>query len=106
MANTKQVKPVHTRAIRLTHPHADRLLHNFLSGVDSLSDSDAALFKHAKATVTKTDAAFELSAVLHGQPASDVPAQALRTEVKAVTFHRFRLWRTGKQLKATVVLDV
>ncbi len=106
MADTQQLKSKQKLEIQLSDPEIDILLHNFLSEIVAQKDTTGLLFSKTSITVKKIKNVFHLKAEVFGQSAEAVPFNVIRSDVKAVTFHDFRVERKGKALKATVVLDI
>ncbi len=81
------------------------LLHRFLEELVFLEDARGLLLRVAQIEVTRRDGAWRLRARLSGERA-DPARHALLADVKAVTWHGFRLARDGDRWRAWVLLDV
>lgn len=82
------------------------LLRDFLDRIIYWKDVDQLLLR-ARKVLIHTDPAggsIELDADLEGEPI-DPTRHSLGTDVKAVTFHRLRVWQADGRWKALVVVD-
>jgi len=89
------------------HQGLGELLHDFLEKIVYWKDVDQLLLRAPKVLVSYTPSGrwVELSAELVGDQI-DSDRHRLGTDVKAVTYHKLRVWEEGGLWKATVVVDV
>lgn len=91
------------REIALRCTDTEQLLHEFLEKLIFYKDAEQLLLKVRGITITAD--ALRLKAQLVGERI-EPSRHELITDVKAVTFHRFKVERGAEHWKATVVLDV
>jgi len=105
MADLKTLRSAKAKSITIEAPLLEKLLYSFLSELVFLKDSERLLFKSAKAAVSETKNGWKLKAKLRGEKINR-RKHVLRNDVKAVTMHLFKIAKTKKSWKATVVLDI
>lgn len=105
-ADTKKIQPTKTVQIKLSNPNVENLLYSFLSEIVFLKDTKRVLFSNCKVQIKKTKEKFSLKAKLTGQSVSELTPAIVRNDVKAVTLHQFKVWKTKMGWKARVVLDL
>lgn len=93
------------RAITLTAPKADLLLHDWLSELIFRKDRDREVFTRAEVRVSGGNGAWRLDAGLRGGPLT-APGVESRADPKAVTFHQFALAPVDQGWRARVVIDI
>jgi len=90
--------PHFDRPVRLTAPDAETLLVDWLTYI-------LTLMEHENAVVTRVSVSqienLHLSGVVSGQP-----ALAIRTDIKAVTYHNLAIRHSFAGFETTIVLDV
>jgi|SRR5579875_115616 len=104
MANTATLRVAGKKRITVKADTVEDLLYKFLSEVVYLKDAEALLFKSIDVTIT-VDGGYTLV----GEGEYDVlepSRQELRMDVKAVTYHMFRVERKNGGWVCTVVVDV
>jgi SHS2 domain-containing protein len=94
-----------TRHIRLSSDHPRELLHDFLQKIIYFKDVDELLLRPTRIFVSEEAHAFSLDGILQGEKL-DQKKHDLIVDVKAVTYHRFRVEKTPQGWIATVVLDI
>src|SRR3990170_9169572 len=104
MADTKSVEPEITREIELKNEAVDNLFFEWLSELVYLKDADALLFSKFDVSIKKNDF-YELKATASGEIINQ-EKHILRSDVKAVTYHKFEVRKTGENWIARVVLDI
>ncbi|GFO97118.1 hypothetical protein ig2599ANME_1318 [groundwater metagenome] len=104
MADTKTVKPRLTREIVLENEDVDGLLIDWLSELVFLKDSESLIFCEFDVSIRKKDV-YVLKAAAKGEKI-DREKHSLRSDVKAVTYHKLEVRKTGDNWTARVVLDI
>lgn len=104
MVDTKGVEARITREIEMKNEAVDGLLFDWLSELIYLKDADAILFSKFDVNIRR-NGDYELKAVASGEDI-DHEKHALRSDVKAVTFHQFEIKETGGKWRARVILDI
>lgn len=106
--NPTALAAVESRDIALEEGSLDLLLHNFLQELIFYKDAEGLLLRIEDCRIQwdeGTSKSAKLEARASGQTI-DPKVHRLGTDVKAVTFFRFKLVRETRGWKATVVLDV
>lgn len=103
VSNLASIAERERREIDLRCADTEQLLHEFLEKFIFYKDAEQLLLKVRSVTITRD--ALRLKAELIGERV-DPSRHELITDVKAVTFHRFKVERGAEHWKATVVLDV
>ncbi len=83
----------------------ERLLHAFLQELIFYKDADLLLFREYRLKRGKSEKGMKLSASLKGEQI-DQKKHELLVDVKAVSWHMFRIEKTEEGWKAFVILDV
>ncbi|MBI2079758.1 archease [Candidatus Micrarchaeota archaeon] len=94
-----------TKKIKLEFETEEMLLFNFLQELIFLKDAKLLLFSKYKLKISKSKKGFLLNAELKGEEL-DMKKHELIVDVKAVSFHMFKLEKTKLGFKAFVILDV
>jgi len=91
-------------SIKLTAANPEELFYKWLSEI--IYYKDAEMFFPKRYVFNRLDeSGRELDVVLHGDKA-DREKHLFKTDVKAVTYYRFRVEKSGNLWKAEVVLDI
>ncbi len=93
------------RRFELDEKDAERLLHKFLQELIFYKDADLLLFREYKLKVERSEKGLRLSASLKGEPINQKKHELL-VDVKAVSWHMFKVEETADGWKAFVILDV
>lgn len=93
------------KKIKLENNTLDKLLFDFLDELIFYKDSESLAFADFTLKIKKTAEGYTLKGVVKGEKL-DLERHELRTDVKAVTKHRFGIQKTPEGFKATVVLDI
>lgn len=101
IADPRSVRPERERRVALRADSREALLHDWLEELNGLHQSEGELY--AAFEVEADDVS--LRARVRGE-AIDPARHALRTEVKAVTWHDLRVEESGEGLRARVLFDV
>lgn len=104
MVEPGDVKPEEEVKISLTTEKLDNLLYDWLAELVYLKDREAQLFSKFEVAI-KQNGNFNLNGKVWGEKI-DPERQRLRTDVKAITYHMFKLEKREKGYFARVVLDI
>lgn len=99
------IRRVEELEILLEEADPEFLLFNFLNELVFYKDARRLLLRVSSLGIERQNDLFVLQASLYGEEA-DRAIHALNADVKAVTFHRFRVEQTEEGWRATVVLDI
>lgn len=101
IANMDAIRPSEKIEISLEAPDIEALMVKWLSELNFRHITERKLFRgfHISRLAGR-----ELKAQVYGEPIQ--PRHALHTEIKAVTFHKLRVERTGGRWLAQVLFDV
>lgn len=97
------VRPEHEVRISLTAEKLDNLLFDWLAELVYQKDLDAQLFSRFEVSVDENGNC-KLEATVRGEPI-DPARHQLKTDVKAITYHMFKLEKKENGYYARVVLD-
>ena len=100
MINTKQIKQIVERKVKITGNDLQSLMFNWLNSLLLFVDSENLVFSDFKTKVEK----FTLNAVCKGEKI-DSKKHETRTAVKACTYHQMKIEK-NKIWKARVILDI
>jgi SHS2 domain-containing protein len=103
MVELQDVRPEHEVRISLTAEKLDNLLFDWLAELVYQKDLDAQLFSQFEVSIDENGNC-KLDATVRGEPIDPVRHQ-LKTDVKAITYHMFKLEKKGNGYYARVVLD-
>ncbi len=118
MAATKKVPKKLKKKIAVSGENLEMLLYNFLAEIVFLKDTENMVFgkievkieKKKKQTKTKgllkPKKEWKAIATLWGEKVAKLNDKIIRRDVKAVTWHLFKIEKKPKGFKATVVLDI
>lgn len=104
MVGTETVQPRQIKKIHIEGQALDRLLYDWLSELVYLKDVDSMLFCRFNVSI-KQENGFRLDATISGEEI-DPKRHELRADVKAVTFHRFRVEEREGVWTAEIVFDI
>ena len=105
MVGIKGVKPKVSKTIKVNDIELEKLLFNFLQELVYLKDADLLLFSKVKCSVKESKGKYSLTAVLKGEKI-DTKRHELRNEIKAITWHMFKIEKTKNGYKALIIVDV
>lgn len=106
MIELKTLSAKITKKIKITAENAEQLLYKFLEQIVFLKDSESILFKTYKIKITQTQQKkFELIAECKGDKINP-QKQKLGNDIKAVTYHNFKVEQQQNEWKARVILDI
>lgn len=104
MVDPSALLPSEEHTVRLQADTLERLLFSWLNELVYLKDAEAFLLKEAKVRLWR-DGGERLEATLIGERI-DPDRHALRSDVKAVTYHLFEVKQERERWVARVVLDI
>ena len=104
MVNTAGINPKVKKEIEIEADELDKLLFDFLSELVYYKDAEALLFSKFKVNVGK-NAKYKLMAEVSGEP-FDSSKHELRNDIKAITWHMFKVEKTAKGWKCLIIVDV
>ncbi len=93
------------REFTLEKKDLERLLHAFLQELIYYKDADLLLFREYKLKIKKSENGITLAASLMGEPINQKKHELL-VDVKAVSWHMFKVAQEDGLWKAFVILDV
>ena len=103
MLDVNRVQPVIQTYFSVTGKDAEDLLYNFLEELLVYKDSDAIAFSRFQADIHR-DGEFAADIVAEGERIR--PEHNPRADVKAVSWHDFRVWSDENGWHARILLDV
>lgn len=101
----KMIKAKEEKAFALKAGDVERLLHDFLQELIFFKDAEQLLFKEYKLEVKKIRDGISLDAICKGEKL-DQKRHNLLVDVKAVSWHKFKVEKTEDGWKAIVIIDV
>ena len=104
LADTGKVAPKIRKEIRLVNREVDVLLFDWLAEIIFLKDRDEMIFSKAEVEIIG-NAPYSLEGTIWGEQI-DLEKHELRNDVKAVTFHQFKVEQQDGKWKAFVILDI
>ncbi len=105
MADPAKVRPQTPIKVELEESDLTSLLARFLSEIVFHKDADLWLFGSFNVDIREGPSGYYLKSTLTGE-AIDPARHDLRSDVKAVTYHRLSVGRDGDRWTATFVLDI
>ncbi len=103
--NIDKVMPKKKRKFALKAKDSEQLLHAFLQELIFYKDADLLLLNKFDLKISKSKDGYSLSCTAHGEEINTKKHEML-VDVKAVSWHLFKIEHTAKQWKASVILDV
>lgn len=101
MADVKTVEPKIKKEIKLEDEKIDQLLFDFIGELIYLKDKDAFVFNKFDVDLKKN----KLNVICYGDKIN-MKKQTLRNDVKAITYHMYKVEKVKDGYKVTIVLDV
>ena len=105
VSDLKKIKPKIEKKIEIKSQNEERLLHDFLQELIFLKDAELLLICKYQMKIYRTERGIVLKAILKGEPI-DTTRHEMLVDVKAVSWHLFKLERTKTEWKASIILDV
>lgn len=103
MVDLKTLKTTIKKKFEVSAENTEKLFFKFLDQIIFLKDTEQLLFKTFKITVNEKEA--KLTAECKGDKINR-EKQKLGTDVKAITYHQFKLEKTKDSWKARVIVDI
>ncbi len=105
-ADIKSIKGTKKKEISLASETLETLLFDFLSEIIYIKDTDQLIGKTSKIRISKAkDSTYSLKATIMGDKINQ-KKHILRSDIKAITYHMFKVGHTPKGWKAFVVVDI
>ena len=104
MTDLSAIQPISHKAVELKAERADQLLFDWLSELVYLMDKEQIIFSKFEVDITKNKS-YKLKAKVWGETI-DLSKQDLKAEVKAITYHQFKLEERNGKWYARVVVDI
>jgi len=105
-SDIKSIEGKQKKVIELTSETLETLLFDFLSELIYLKDVHQIIFKKSKVSITKgKDGTYSLKATVSGDIINQ-KKHILKSDIKAITYHMFKVEETPKGLVAFVVVDI
>ena len=109
MCNLKKIQPKIKKIIKLKNENIQDLLFDFIEELIFLKDSKYILFSKFKINIKQVHEGRspynELEAICFGENINQSRHQ-LKTDVKAITYHKFELKKEKDRFKAQIILDI
>lgn len=103
-ADVATIEGRHQKEIVLEADSVENLLYDFLSEILYLKDTYSMIFKSCEAEVTGGEK-HRIKAVLHGDQINQ-RKHSLKTDIKAITLHMFKVEQTPDGWTSFLVLDI
>lgn len=103
--NANKLKKEQTKELNLKAKNIEQLLHDFLQELIFYKDADVLLLNKFDIKITKTTEGYELKGKTHGEEI-DMKKHELLVDVKAVSWHMFKVEQSNGLWRAFVILDV
>jgi SHS2 domain-containing protein len=92
-------------SVKIESDTLEKLLYNFIDKILFYKDADSLLFKSFEIKIVENENKKTLSAIMKGEKI-DIKKHHTLVDVKAVSYHNFKLEKSGDLWKALVILDV
>lgn len=99
------IDPVRTKTLVVESDSIEMLLFELLQEIIFLKDAERLLLRISGLTIHSRDGVFTLTASAFGEEI-DADKHALGVDVKAVTFHRYRVESFDEGWEAEIILDI
>lgn len=108
MADTSKINAKTVKELPVEGADEEKLLYNFLEELVYIKDVDGLLFRKfsVKTRKQKNNKGIFMKAMCSGDTLDSIGRENLRNDVKAITMHMFKIIKTGKSWKATIVADI
>ena len=94
-----------TKKVSLENENLEQLLNDFLNEIVFYKDAEKLIFGKYKVSISESHGRYRLKAEFSGEKL-DMKKHELIVDVKAATWHMFKVEKTKKGWRAFVVLDV
>ena len=105
MIDSHSVDPVIKRTILLEANDLPALMHDYLSEILFLFETEGLVFRDFEVSVKKKGAVYKLSATLSGEKFNK-KKHIILTDIKAVTYHDLKVEKRDGQWVAEVLSDI
>lgn len=105
LGNLESLRTEVVRTVQVTHEALDLLLVRVLDEIVYFKDAEGLFLRASEARVTQTEAGWQASLRLEGEPI-DPERHQRSSDIKAITLHRLSIEKTAGVWQATVVVDV
>lgn len=105
ISRLERIKRKKTEVLKVGAEDAEQLLYRFLHELVVLKDIKQLVFSSFKVSVGEKGGGYVLESACAGSRV-DPRAHGAVVDVKDVSMHRLKVWRSGKGYRAVVVLDV
>jgi len=99
-----EVKEEKDIAIKITGENLSDLILNFINKLIYLKDTDFMVFRSGKFKLTFTEEGYSLFSLLSGQKIRK--NLSIKTDIKALALHKFKVQKIGNKYKVSLVYDV
>jgi SHS2 domain-containing protein len=103
--NTKKVRPISKKEVKIQSEDKKSLLFDWLSKLLYLRDIEKMFFSKFEVKIEKKNDGFELNADIYGERI-DVKEHELKTEVKGVSYTQMEINEKPSKCKIIVIFDV
>lgn len=100
MADIKAIEEKHVEQLVLEEEDTEQLLYDFLAEIVYLKDAERLFFFKFKVELDGN----KLTAKMFGDHVNK--EMILNNDVKAVTMHKFKVWKEKNKYYATIILDI
>lgn len=104
-AELDKVEKKKEKKIKLENEDIEKLLFDFLNEIVYIKDVDYMIFKDLDVKILKKDNNFVLKATLYGE-GIDMEKHELGNDIKAVTYHQFKIYEEKNGYRARIVIDI
>lgn len=104
MITLSQIKQVIKKEITLENKDIENLLYDFLAELIYLKDAELLLFSKIKVKINKLNSLYKLKSELFGEKLNKTHEQ--KVDVKAITYHKFKIEKENNKYKSIVILDI
>ena len=104
MVDLKEVKQKENRKIKLKSDSVEQLFFDWIEELIYLKDADYLLFSNFKLEIKKYDK-WTLEAMAYGDKIN-INKKSMKVDVKAITYHHFKVEEKNNKWHAFVVLDI
>jgi len=101
-----KIEPSVKKEIKLEAPDPERLLHGFLQELIFLKDAELLIFRDYDIRVSEQESGEWMLEATCGGEEIDPKKHAMLVDVKAVSWHRFSVQKTGTGWRAVAIIDV
>ena len=104
-ANLEIINNQETKTLIFENSKVEDLLFDFLSEIIYIKDTDSFIFKNSSVKIEEKNGKYFLEAKLSGEKI-DRERHELKADIKAITFHMFKIEKMENKWNAFFVVDV